>query len=107
MLTVPVFNDAMRLELAGLIGRHVDVSASAGYVLGRSALSLDSQRFDAYTGTVRARYAFARSVALYTEYLFFYYDLGRQRALAPGLPPVYEQHGVRVGLMLWNRAVGR
>jgi hypothetical protein len=97
----------MRLELQGLMGRHVDVSASAGYVLGRSALSLDSQRFDAYTGTVRGRYAVARSVALYTEYLYYYYDLHRLQALTLGLPPIYEQHGVRVGLMLWNRAVGR
>jgi hypothetical protein len=107
MLRSPVFNDAMRLELAGLMGRHVDVSASAGYVLGRSALSLDTQRFNAYTGTVRARYAVARSVALYTEYLYYHYDLRRQRALAPSLPPVYDQHGVRAGLMVWNRAVGR
>ena len=55
----------------------------------------------------RGRYSVARSVALYVEYLYYYYNLHGQTALAPDLPSVFEQHGVRVGLMLWARPVGR
>ena len=34
---------------------------------------------------------------MYAEYLYYYYDLRGQRALAPDLQPVFEQHGVRAG----------
>ena len=107
VLRGPVFRDVARLELNGLATRRLDVSASAGYVVGQSALVQSSQRFDAYTGTTRARYAVTRSFALYAEYLYYYYDLRGQRALAPDLQPVFEQHGVRVGVMFWARPVGR
>lgn len=107
VLREPVFNDGARLQLAGLVSRRLDLSASAGYVAGRSALVQESQRFDTYTGTVRGRYAFSRSVAVYGEYLYYYYDLRAQAYLAPELPRVFEQQGVRVGLMLWARPIGR
>ena len=30
-----------------------------------------------------------------------------QAALAPGLPAIFEQHGVRVGVVLFMEALGR
>jgi len=107
VLREPVFQDAARLEVKGLVLERVDVSASGGYVVGASALQRDHGHFDTYTGTVRARYSVTRSVAVYGEYLYYYYDLRQQAALAPDLPKVFEQHGVRVGLMLWARPLSR
>ena len=107
VLLEPVFSDAARIELTGLVSRRLDLSASAGFVVGQPALTRDTPSFDTYTGTTRARYAVSRSVAIYGEYLYYYYDLSRQAALAPDLPKVFEQHGVRVGVMLWTRPVGR
>jgi hypothetical protein len=103
----PVFRDAARIELKGLARERVDLTASAGYVVGESVLQRDSQHFDTYTGTVRGRYSVTRSFAVYAEYLYYYYDLHGQTALAPDLPTVFEQHGVRVGLMLWARPFRR
>ena len=47
-------------------------------------------------------------MALSTEYLYYYYnDEGAQPEIAPGLPKLFEQHGVRVGVVLFLEALGR
>jgi hypothetical protein len=97
----PIYADSARLELSGLITRRVDVSAAAGLAQGESALNRLNSSLDTYTATARARFAMTRSLALYTEYLYYYYDLRGQSALAPDLPPTVDQHSVRVGLTLW------
>ena len=78
----------------------------AGYATADSAFQT-SQALETYTGQVMVRYALKRSIALYSEYLYYYYDLREQDALAPGLPAVFEQHGVRVGVSLFLEALGR
>ena len=70
---------------------------------GRAA----SRNFETYTGEVKLRYALKRSFALYTAYLYYHYDLRGQALLAPDLPSVFEQHGARVGFMLFLEALGR
>jgi hypothetical protein len=107
VLRDPAFRDAVRLELSGLVTDRVDVLATAGSSAGESALAQASQRYDAYTGTVRARYTVARSLALYGEYLYYYYRFHDLAGLAVGLPNRFEQHSLRAGLMLWARPVGR
>ena len=107
VLLEPVFNDAARLQLQGLVTQRVDVSASGGYVVGESVLQQNNSHFDTYTGTVRGRYSVNRSFAVYAEYLYYYYNLHGQAALAPDLPSAFEQHGIRLGLMLWARPVSR
>jgi hypothetical protein len=107
VLQEPVFRDAAGLELSGLVSRRLDLTASAGYVLGQTALSRATDRLASYTGNVRARYGVTRSVAIYGEYLYYHYDLHGQVRLAPDLPQVFEQQGVRLGVMLWARPVGR
>ena len=107
VLHEPVFNDSARVELRGLVSRRLDVSAAAGYAVGQSALNRTNKPFDTYTGTIRARYGVARSFALYAEWLYYYYNLHGQAALAPDLPSTFQQHGLRVGLMLWARPVDR
>jgi hypothetical protein len=103
----PVFRDATKVEATGLAGRRVDLSMSAGYVLGQSALQRSNSYFDTYTGTVRVRYSVSRSVAAYAEYLYYYYNLHGQGALAPDLPGAFKQQGGQVGLMLWSRPLKR
>jgi hypothetical protein len=46
-------------------------------------------------------------MAVYSEYLYYYYDQAGVLRLAPGLPRVFEQHGVRVGFSLFAEALGR
>jgi hypothetical protein len=103
----PLLRDAGRIELAGLASRRLDITASAGYVSGGSFLRPDDDRLASYTGSVRGRYALSRWMAIYGEYLYYHYDLHGQTTLAPDLPAVFEQRGLRVGLTLWARPVGR
>ena len=107
VLVGPLLSDAARVRLAGLITRRVDVAASAGYATGASALSRNPEKLNTYTGEIRIRYALKRSLALYSEYLYYHYDLGGQARLAPGLPTVFNQHGVRIGVMLFVPTLDR
>ena len=106
-LPVPVFADGVGAAVDGLISRRVDVSASAGYSNGESALSRDSLRFDTYTGNLRVRYALSRTFAMYGEYLYYYYDFRGSAQLLAGIPPGLERNGVRAGLTLWVPALRR
>ena len=106
VLGQPVLSDGGRLELTGLLARPIDLSASAGYVTAASALN-PAQSLVTYTGQVAIRYALKRSLALSSEYLYYYYDMREQAALAPHLPPRFEQHGVRVGVVLFLEPLGR
>jgi hypothetical protein len=105
-LREPVFRDSVSLDVAGLVSGRIDVSASAGSAVGQSAFNQGGQYFDTYSGTVRGRYSVSRSLALYGEYLYYYYNF-HELDLASGLSPRFEQHGVRVGLMVWGRPLGR
>ena len=102
-----MFRDSGHLEVAGLLTPRLESVVSAGLVEGQSALNLNSSSFDAYTGRASVRWAFERAVAIYAEYLYYSYDLRGASALAPGLPSTFVQHGVRVGVMVWSRPVGR
>ena len=105
-VSAPLLTDGVRAALDGLISRQIDLAASVGYVSAVSAVPGADQDLHTYTGTVKLRYALRRSIAVYSEYLYYYYDQRGQR-LAPGLPGLFEQHGVRIGLTLFAEALGR
>jgi hypothetical protein len=84
-----------------VIGRRIDVSGLAAYATAVSAISRNTRNLSTYTGEARIRYALTRGFAVYSEYLYYYYDLRGQARLAAGLPSVYRQHGIRVGFMLF------
>jgi hypothetical protein len=101
LFSEPLLTDSARAELSGLFTRRLEVSMSAGMLKGESALTQSSGKLGTYTGTTRAQFALSRSFALYGEYLYYFYDLRDQSALAPDLPPTFEQHGVRGGVTVW------
>ena len=109
VLGEPVFTDSATIRVAGLVSRRLDVSASAGYVTGVPAIGpdLSSSNLKSYTGTAVVRFALSRAFAVYAEYLYYLSDLRAQAFLAPGLPELYEQHGIRVGVTMFARAFGR
>ena len=107
VLGQPVFADGARAELIGLISRRVDLSASVGYATAASVLARNTGTLETYTGEASIRYALKRSLALYSEYLYYFYDQRGQTGLAPNLPSVFEYHGVRVGVVLFIEALGK
>jgi len=104
-LPEPVFSDGMSVEAEGLLSRRLDVSLIAAYSTGQSLLNPDSLQFDTYTGDVRFRFALTRSLAIFAEYLYYYYQFRGRAELLIGMPSGLERNGARVGLTLWVPAL--
>jgi hypothetical protein len=104
LLTEPVVSNSTYVGVSGLLRRRVDLAARAGYVTTNSVADSDRQ-LDSYTGNVRIRFAATRSLALYGEYVYFSYDLAQYQRVASDLPSSFNQHGIRIGLMVWGSAL--
>ena len=107
VFNTPVFADATQLGASGLIGERVEIAGSAGYATSLSVFDDSGDRMRSRTGAVRVRVGLRRSLAVHVSYFYYHYDLGGQRLLAPELPSTFNQNGIRVGLTLWARPVGR
>jgi hypothetical protein len=105
--TAPVSTDGFTARLDGLIARRVDALISGAYSSGRPALNRSGPTFDTYSGNARLRVALARSMAAYVEYVYYFYDFREYTELAPGMPKLFERHGLRVGMTLRVPALGR
>jgi hypothetical protein len=97
----PVLTNAASMEAQGFLNRRTDVSVSAGYTTGELALEGTPPPFSTYTGLARLRFAFARHLAVFGEYLYYYYEFNRDFPLPPGVPPTLTRNGARAGVMLW------
>jgi len=106
-LPEPVFADGFGAGVDGFLTRRIDLSGTVGYSSGESLLNKDSLQFDTYTGDVRVRYGLSRSVAVYGEYLYYFYDFASNTHLLAGMPPGLERNGLRAGVTLWMPAVRR
>jgi hypothetical protein len=106
-LPTPVFTDGVSAGVDGLLSRRVDVSMFVGYSENASLENRDSLQFDTYTANVRGRYALNRSLAVYLEYLRYYYEFRGSARLLVGIPPRWDRSGVRAGLTLWVPVLGR
>jgi hypothetical protein len=107
VLGQPTVADAARIELSGLLSRRIDLGALAGYATTASVLNETDQTLETYTAQVSVRYALKRSIALYSEYLYYYYDQRGQDLLVPGFPAVFKQHGIRAGVAFFIEPLGR
>jgi hypothetical protein len=61
---------------------------------------------ETYTGQITVRYALKRWVALSSQYLYYFYDLHEQ-SVASQVPPRFEQHSVRLGVVVFLETLGR
>jgi hypothetical protein len=103
----PVFATGFSADVGGFITRRIDVLASARYSSGRSALNRDALAFDTYGADLRIRHALTRSLAVYGQYLHYFYDFTGNVGLPTGIPFGLERNGVRAGLTLWVPAMRR
>jgi hypothetical protein len=106
-LPTPVFADGVSAGADGLLSRRVDVSMFLGYSDGASVDNRDSLQISTYTGNFRGRYALSRSVAVYLEYLRYYYHFRGSAPVLAGIPQRWDRSGVRAGLTLWVPTLGR
>lgn len=107
VLAEPVFADGGSLSVTGLFGRRTDLTASAGATVGGSVRTVERGDLNTYTGNLRLRVAASGSLAVFGEYLFYYYDLGQITRRVDDLPREFKQHGIRVGINWLFTTVGR
>ena len=107
VLTEPVFSNGAGLISLACSTRRVDVSATAAHATGESALNRNGQHLETSNAEVRIRYALKRSVALYSEYQYYYFDWRGQTAFAAIPSGIFEQHRIRVGLTFFVEPLGR
>jgi opacity protein-like surface antigen len=105
-LSEPTISDTARARLSGVLGRRAEVSFMARYATSGSTSSGDDTYLETYTGEARFSFALGRSFAVYTEYLYAYYEddaVGRPTLVSRG---GYEQHGIRVGITVFTQPFG-
>jgi hypothetical protein len=106
-LRTPVYSNGFTSTIDGLINRRLSLQAAASFSDGRSLVAREGSTFDTYTVDMQARYAFGRMWALYSEYMYYYYDFRGSAQLPVGVPPVLERNAVRLGLTFWVPMTGR
>jgi hypothetical protein len=99
-LSEPVSARSVSAGTTGQLSRRVDLSASAAYSSGASALNLTNSVFDAYTGDVRLRYSPTPMFATYVQYVYYFYDSRGTLPLVPGMPSSLDRNSIRAGLVV-------
>jgi hypothetical protein len=99
-LSEPVSARSVITGIDGLVSRRVDLSMSAGYSNGQSAISGGASAYETYDAAGRVRCALTRITAAYVEYVRYFYDSRGTLPLAPGVPMMLERQGVRAGVMV-------
>jgi hypothetical protein len=97
----PVLSNAASVTAQGFLNRRTDLTVSAAYTTGEMALAGTPPPFSTYTGVARLRFAFARHLAVYGEYLYYYYEFNRDFPLPPGVASTLTRNGARAGVTLW------
>jgi hypothetical protein len=108
VLRDPVFTNGAVASMDGLLSRRVLLTVDAGYSSGASVVNLNSSgAFTTYTGSVRLSRGLTRTLALYAQYLYYYYDFRGSLQLQPGFPRTLDRNAARVGLTWWVPLIGR
>lgn len=97
----PVFSDAWTAATDGYLNRRTDLVGSIAYANGQELLAARASNYLGYTGNLNIRFAMSKTWALYTEYVYYRYDLKGTVTLPPSLANSLDRSGVRVGLTLW------
>lgn len=98
--STPVLTNGLTTSTTGLVGQRVDLLLTGAYTAGAStsASAPGSGAFTSYTGSVRARVALTSLLAIYSEYLYYFYDFSHGSLLTLGAPPKMSRNSAHLGL---------
>jgi hypothetical protein len=97
----PAYTDSVAGSARGFLSRRVDLSFSGSVARGNLSQINTASAFTTYTADARLQRAVGKEFALYTEYLYYFYDFGRGTLLPVGVSPTLTRNTIRVGLSLW------
>ncbi len=98
----PLFSNAAVASVEGFFSRRVDFHCEGGFSDGAvgNASSVGSD-YRTYNANVRVRVGITAGLAIYSEYLYYSYDVGEDVFTAVGVPQNLDRSSARVGLTLW------
>ncbi len=97
----PWYTDAVSARIGGYLGRRVNVSLQGGWTRGAGYYSLQEGGIDAWTGLANLQVALTRTIAIFGQYFYYYYDTNARQVIPFFSAEKFERQGVRVGLNLW------
>lgn len=98
-LTGPAFMNGVTFTSDGFLSRRTDLTTSMAYSAGDTFGA--SGTFETYTGNARLRVAANHGLAVFAEYLYYFYRFDRGIQLISGAPPELRRNSVRIGLTFW------
>ena len=94
----PSFFDAVNVNVAGNLGRRLELSLSAAYSTGQVGITERGRGFERYTGSSQLRVAMTRYAAAQFQYFYYGYHFAPGLDLPTDYPRGLGRHGVRAGL---------
>jgi opacity protein-like surface antigen len=98
---VPFFSDSVTLSLGGLINRRVQFHSGASAVKGQAGLSVRTNPYRSYQGSVGFNTALTTHLAVGVDYFYYQYGFESFELLPDQLPRTLGRHGVRISLNAW------
>lgn len=98
----PLLSDSVSGELAGLLSRRVDFTASATFTRGLVGFN-NRNPYQIYGARSQVRYALSRMMALYGEYLLFHYQFPATIVITGDLPASTSRQAVKVGISVSSK----
>ncbi len=104
----PVIANVATANLAGALGRHVNLSSTAAYTNGSVGLDRNtSSPYSNFMGGVGLSFALGRRASIEAQYFYAGYQYSGNLVLAPGLTtPEQRRQGVRLGFTWHGMLVG-
>jgi hypothetical protein len=106
----PVLSNGVNASLAGQVSKRLNTRFNAGYSTGdvnSASPVLGTNGFNTYTALANVSFRMTRHLSIYSDYFYYYYDMGSGIALPPGVPAGLERNSIHVGLTLWAPLVRR
>lgn len=102
----PVVSGGVTASVGGNLSRRATLLALANHSSGRIGVDTGSNGYRMSTGSVRYRYAFLTSMAVYAEYFLFDFKFDSGVQLVDSLFNEARRHGVRFGVSIGTGLAG-
>jgi hypothetical protein len=97
---VPLFSDAANLGFGGQLASRLKWSSSGALVRSTVGFSSPSDVFLTYTATSKLDLAMTRSLGLYTQYAYYWYQVPNGSSALP-LLPTFGRQSLTAGFSVW------
>jgi len=96
----PVWADYANAQVVGYVGRRLTLSFGAFYTRGND-VNFPESKFTDQGGQVRAQLGVSPNLAVYAQYMYYWYDFPPTFDLPEGMSPTLRRHRIQLGISTW------